>query len=114
LRRGRGKENESWREGRKEEGMSLKRGEEKAKGQERDGKDGEGRRPVKKKPPIHRCVWRTGRYAPDGNAQASSVPTDPAMILVTSDERFATTAGISTANFCDNQNVSCTDVATPT
>ena len=34
------------------------------------------------------------------------MPTDPFMILVTPEPRFATAAGVSPANFCDDQNVS--------
>lgn len=47
-----------------------------------------------------------GRYAPTGNIESGTVPTDPFMMLVAPNERFDTAAGFATANFCDSRNVS--------
>jgi len=51
------------------------------------------------------CVC-AGRYAPTGNTQSGSVPTDPFMVLVTPDVRFANSAAVAPASFCSDQNVS--------
>jgi len=51
------------------------------------------------------CCLSVGRNAPNGNSQTGSVPTDPFMILVSPEERYASSAGVPMASFCDTRDV---------